>query len=295
MRKKLTPYLLLLPQILLSIILLVALAEGIIQSFGVVPSLGLFEPTLKYYFEIFNKPDFLNSLFYSLKISLLSAIIATLIGTLICGFLVMRNKSKSQFMRLIELPVVTPHVVVALFVICIFAQNGLIARIMANLGFITDSQQFPLLIYDNGGFGVIFAYVFKEAPFIVFFIISLMANINSSYAECAQNLGASKWRAFFKITLPMCKGAILSGFLIIFVFSLGSYELPYILGSTTPKALPLVANIEFTYPDLAHRPYAMAINGIIIAISCISAYLYCKVMTPAFKSLKKDNEKTNNY
>jgi putative spermidine/putrescine transport system permease protein len=101
---------------------------------------------------------------------------------------------------------------------------------------ITDQQQFPMLLYDRYGLGVILAYLWKEIPFIIYFVIALMANINGSLGEAAANLGANKLQTFMKVTLPLCMNTVLSGFLIIFVFALGAYELPFILGATTPKA-----------------------------------------------------------
>ena len=109
-----------------------------------------------------------------------------------------------------------------------------------------------------------------------------MANINGSLGEAAANLGANKLQTFMKVTLPLCMNTVLSGFLIIFVFALGAYELPFILGATTPKALPV---LEYTKPDLRARPYAMAINGILIVISLIAAVLYYILLRRSTKKL----------
>jgi putative spermidine/putrescine transport system permease protein len=142
-----------------------------------------------------------------------------------------------------------------------------------------------MLIYDRYGLGVILAYLWKEIPFIIYFVIALMANINGSLGEAATNLGANKLQAFMKVTLPLCMNTVLSGFLIIFVFALGAYELPFILGATTPKALPVLAYLEYTKPDLRARPYAMAINGILIVISLIAAVLYYILLRRSTKKL----------
>jgi len=72
--------------------------------------------------------------------------------------------------------------------------------------------------------------------------------------------------------------SIKNAFLIIFAFSLGAYELPYLLGATMPKALPVQAFIEYTHPDLLHRPYAMALNGIMFFISLIIVVLYYRLL-----------------
>ena len=69
------------------------------------------------------------------------------------------------------------------------------------------------------------------------------------------------------------------------MFALGAYELPFILGATTPKALPVQAYIQYTHPDLRNRPYAMALNGLIMTISLLSACVYFALMRRSQKKL----------
>ncbi len=285
MKKKLTPYLLLVPQLLIGALFIIGLGTGIIQSLGVIPAFGLTEPTLDYYKEVLTRPDTLQSLKHSLYIAFVSAFFAVIIGTLFCALLVWKNKTKGGIMRVVQIPIIVPHVVVALFVVNILSQNGILARVCAQLGLITEQQQFPMLLYSEHGIGVIVAYLWKEIPFIVYFVIALMANINGSLGEAAVNLGASNFQAFCKVTLPLCMNTILSGFLIVFVFALGAYELPFLLGATKPKALPILAYIEYSKPDLLARPYAMAINGITIIISLLAAILYFILIRRSSKKL----------
>lgn len=290
MKKKCIPYVLLLPQIILTVLFVVGLANGLIQSLGIVPAFGLTEPTLQYYQEILTRPDMAESILFSLKIAFVSSLSATIGGILICGICVVGNYTGSRIQRMIQLPVIVPHVVVALFMINIFSQNGLLARLAYTLGLITDQQEFPVIIYNTEGIGIILAYIWKELPFIVYFVIALMANINGRLGEAAVNLGARKWQAFFRITLPLCKNTIISGFLIIFVFALGAYELPLLLGSTKPKALPILAYQQYIHPDLRNRPYAMALNGIVLLISLICALIYYMLMKKNIGILAEDKK-----
>lgn len=285
MRRKLTPYALLVPQVILSVIFFIGLVTGITQSLGVIPAFGLTEPTLMYYKEVLTKPDMVKSVLYSLYIAFISAAFSTVAGVFLCALLVMTDRVKGGMMRVVQLPIIVPHVVVALFIINIFSQNGLLARFAYAIGLIGSQQEFPRIIYDTHGAGIIMAYLWKEIPFIIYFVIALMANINGKLGETAVNLGAGRWTAFWKVTLPLCGHTILSGFLIIFVFALGAYELPLLLGATTPKALPILAYIQYTHPDLRNRPYAMALNGIIIIISLLSAVLYFALMKKNLKNL----------
>jgi putative spermidine/putrescine transport system permease protein len=201
--------------------------------------------------------------------------------------LIRLKKTKGKVMRIVQLPIIVPHIVVALFVVNIFSQNGILARICAMLGLITEQQQFPMLIYDVRGVGVIFAYLWKETPFIVYFVLALMANISGRLGEAAVNLGATSRQAFLKVTLPLSMNTILSGFLIIFVFALGAYELPMVLGATLPKALPIQAYIKYSSPDLRDRPYAMALNGIVVVISLIAAVVYYLLIRRSSRNLRE--------
>jgi putative spermidine/putrescine transport system permease protein len=111
-----------------------------------------------------------------------------------------------------------------------------------------------------------------------------MGNISSSLGETATNLGASKWKVFKEITLPLCLPSITTAFIIIFTYSFGAYEIPFLLGATEPKALPVQAYVEYIYPDMAHRPYSMALNSIMVAFTVIIAYVYYKLQGLLFKT-----------
>ena len=289
--KKWAPYYLLLPFILLMSLFLMGLCTGITQSFGVIPVFGLTKPTVRYYIEILTYKDLVASIVYSLKIAMVSSIFAIILGSIICLFLVYRERDNKDEMsiteRILKLPVITHHVVTAVLAINLFSNNGQLARLFFHLGMIQNQNQFPTLIHDRQGIGIVLAYVWKEAPFIVFFVLSLMKNINGKLGEVARNLGASEIQTMWRVTLPLCKESILSAWMIIFVFAFGGYELPFLLGATWPRALPVLAYQEFTTPDLQHRPYAMAINGLILFLSIVCAVGYFYLMK---KSMEEDEK-----
>ena len=80
------------------------------------------------------------------------------------------------------------------------------------------------------------------------------------------------------MTLPLCKGALLKAFLVVFAFAFGAYEVPFLLGPTAPKALPVLAYLEFQNPDIANRCVAMALNGIMAAVTTAAAAAYFAVL-----------------
>ena len=288
--KKLTPYLLLVPQLLLGTVFITGIVIGITQSLGVIPIFKLYTPTLMYYKEILGREASIDGIVYSFKIAGISAILSILIGIFMCYILI--NTGRNGLINaIVKLPIIVPHTIVALMIVNVMSQNGLLARILFHLNIISDQSQFPLFINDAGGVGVILAYIWKEAPFVIYFVITLMAAISSNLGEAAINLGASRLTAFIKVSLPLCIGNILSAFLIIFVYALGAYELPQILGATQPKALPILSFIEFQKPDLRLRPYAMAYNGVLTVISVCAAIVYFRLMKKSSEKFGGANEK----
>jgi len=272
--RKWTPYLLLSPILLLGLLFLLGIGNALMQSLGYIPAFNMTVLTTRYYMEVFQKPTLLASIKVSLSIALISSILAAVLGVILCAALVLNGKVEGKVLEVIRLPILVPHTIVALFVIMFFSQNGLLARILFALNLLEGQEGFPALLYSSNNIGIIIAYLWKEIPFVAYFVLALMASINTTLGEAAENLGATKFKAFFYVTLPLSMPAISKAFLIIFAFSFGAYELPFLLGATLPKALPVQAYIEYTHPDLLHRPYAMALNGVMLLIGLIISVVY---------------------
>lgn len=274
MGKKTTIFLLLLPFLLVTGIVLVSVFHVLVQSLGYIPAFGLTTPTLKYYLQVFTRQDFLSAVWVSLRIALWSAVIATILGVLLCMALIKCRKTKGSMLYAVRLPILVPHAVVAVFVVQILAQTGLIARIGHWLGLLEDYDQFPQLLYTPGYWGTILAYLWKEAPFVAYFVLAFMSSISETLGEAAENLGADPLRSFWEVTLPLSVPVISKAFLIIFVFAFGGYELPLLLGSTLPKALSVQTHLVYMSPDLKQRPLAMAMNGVMLLLSAGMALIY---------------------
>lgn len=280
-KRKLAPYLLLMPFLILMGLFSAGIINAVVQSLGYIPAFELNTFTLSYYREIFRDGKYMQSIGYSLWIAGISSVCSVILGVMLCVVLLSFKKPSrlGRFSKsLVNLPVITPHTIVALFVISIFAGSGLISRILFSVGVIASPEDFPSLLYDSKGFGVILAYLWKEIPFVCMFVMTVMANISDKYSEAALSLGAGKIKTFLFVTLPLCRPTIAGAFFIIFTYSFGAYELPFLLGSTTPKALPVQSFIEYTHPDLRHRPYAMVLNVLMIAVGLAASVVYFRLL-----------------
>ena len=278
MKKKLQIFLLLLPFLGISALVLLSVWNVAVQSLGYIPAFGLNRLTLQYYREVFRNPDFLSSVLVSLKIALWSAVLACVLGVTLSMALIKTRKARGATLYAIRLPILVPHAVVAVFVVQILGQTGLIARLAYCLGLLEDYTRFPQLLYTPDYQGTILAYLWKEIPFVAYFVLAFMSSISDTLGEAAENLGASPVRSFFEVTLPLSLNVIAKAFLIIFIFAFGGYELPLLLGSTLPKALSVQTYLAYMSPDLLQRPLAMAMNGTVLLLSAAISCAYALVI-----------------
>ena len=274
-KSSIKPYIYLLPVMsILIFVFTLGLGISILQSLGYHPGIGLYEVTLDYYREVFQSAGFFSGLIFSLRVSMISTVIAAVIGVSLAYLLVMQKKDYRGLQALLKLPIIVPHLVAAFLIFTLFSQSGMIARLGVLLGIIEESRDFPALIFDSQGIGIILAYVWKGTPFIFLIVYQVLRSIEQDMVEAARNLGARGSDVFFRIFLPLSLPSVFSTFIILFAFSFGSYEIPFLLGPTTPRALPVLAYIEYTNPDWTNRPYAMAMNMVLAGISVMLVWLY---------------------
>lgn len=281
---KLKPYLMLFPVLfILSSIFIAGILMGLLQSLGYFKAVGLTEITLAYYKEVLQSQGFFESLQFSLYTAFVSSCIAVILGVLL-SYAILQLKGKSPWVeKIYKLPIAVPHLVAALLVYNILAQTGILPRFFYGAGLIQDQGQFPSILYEKNGWGIILAYVWKEIPFVTLITYTILKNVSSQLSNVAANLGAIKRQIFFHVTLPLIMPSIFTAFIIIFAFSFGAYEIPFLLGPTQPKAIPVQAFVEYSNPVLQNRPYAMVMNMLITAIALILTWLYFK----AFERLSK--------
>jgi putative spermidine/putrescine transport system permease protein len=274
----LVPYLLVLPAAVLAVVFIYGLVNGVLQGFGIMPYLGLKDLTLEYYRNAFTQPELLSSIGFSLYVAGVSSVLATVGGVFLSAVITRLRIGRTGRLVGIQVPVTTAHIIVALCVFALFGGSGLVARALFALGVIGAPSDFPSIAGSVQGWGIMLVYLWKEIPFVAFCTVTIMGGIGERYAEAASSLGASPLRAFFSVTLPLSASAIAKAFLIVFAFAFGAYEVPYLLGATLPRALPVLAYIQYTQPNLLSRADAMALNGVMTGITLVLAVAYFAIV-----------------
>lgn len=243
------------------------------------------------YASILGSKSFIDSLVFSLTIAAVSTVVSIVIAIVVSMALrrTFIGRRLALFVYQFNIPV--PHLVVAISVLLLLSQTGLVSRMLFALGIISAPSDFPMIVFDQSGVGIIIAFVLKFFPFIGIAVLSLLLTTIDDYEMQAATLGAGPLRRFVYVLLPMMMPSILFSSILVFAYAFGSYEVPFLLGSTYPKALSILSYQEYTDIDLNSRPEALAIANIItlvVVIMVILAYMQLNAMNRM--GVRKDGE-----
>lgn len=272
------PYLMVLPALAVIMILFFGgLYEGLIQSLGFFPAASQSRFSFAAYEQMMTDQDFWISLVLTLRVSLLSTIFAAFIGIVMSVCLFMLNKTGPArwipfWRRWFQLPFVIPHLAGAYLIVLLFSQSGWISSLARQLGLIHEMTEFPIIVNEPLGIGMIIAYAWKEAPFISLVLYPVLLRINDTWHEAARIFGATSLKFVKEIVLPLLMPAWFAASFIVFAFTFSAFEVPYLLGVTYPKMLPVLA-YEWYTGDLTERPQAMAIGFLLVIITAIAGIL----------------------
>jgi len=286
-KSSLAPILLLAPLLLVMAVFLIGLTDGILQGLGYIPAFGMEKLSFDYFKEVLSNKNLLASIGISLYIAIISASVSTVLAVALCFALVTLKKDSGFLYAIIRFPMFFPWVVTGLTMIHLLSSGGWLARLFVRLGF--GAVVFEKILYSSGQTGIIFAFVWACTPFACFLIQSVMSHISVTFGEAASNLGAALWRRFWFVTLPMCRPVIRNTFLILLLSCFGSYEIPVLLGMTIPRALPVEIYYQYSRGDLRQRPYAMALNTIMLAIALVLAGIILIVGKKREKNFTTEN------
>ncbi len=249
------------------------LALGLLQALGYLPATGLASIDLQHFTHVLQDPDFSKSLFLTLYIAATSTLIAAVISIFLALSLMRWAADSRTIHFILQIPLTVPHLVIAISVTLLLAPAGMLSRLLSSVAIIQTPAEFPLLVNDGWGIGILTVYIWKEIPFITFMLLSVLKNMGTELLEAGATLNASRLQRFSHIILPVIAPSLGAACLIVFAFTFGAFEVPYLLGRTYPLALPVWAYKNYSDIDLLARPEGIAIGLIIAAIVFIAIFL----------------------
>ena len=253
---------------------LVGIFESFIQS---IENSGL-----SIYKRLIFNDEYRMSFFYTFKFSFISvgiSIALSLIVIYLIYDLIFYKRKKVEYMLyLLKSPMIMPYMVSAFLVFLIFSQGGYLSRILFNFHIIDDLKEAKILVNDEFAIGIIMTYVWKLTPFFLVMIYPALIQIASEEIDMARNLGGSKLKIFFRVIIPYIKNTTMFSSVMAFIFTFTSFEVPYILGVSYPKALAVLIYEKYFHGSGLDMAMAQAANFLIILMGIASwfAILFVK-------------------
>jgi sulfate transport system permease protein len=239
----------------LSLIVLISLAALVLRAASIGPEA---------FFKIATDPRTLAALRLSFGTALAAAAINAVFGLLIAWVLVRyRFPGRRIVDAAVDLPFALPTAVAGIAMAAIYAPNGPIGSVAANLGF--------KIAYAPPG--IVVALVFIGLPFVVRSVQPVLEEVETEIEEAAALLGASRLRTVFQVVLPHVYPALLTGFALAFARGVGEYGSVIFIAGNIPQLseiAPLLIVIKLEEFDYGG---ATVIATMMLAISFAMLFL----------------------
>jgi spermidine/putrescine transport system permease protein len=196
--------------------------------------------SLDWYRSIFHDPQLAEATGNSIIIALASATLSTVIGTLAAYG--MWKRAAPVLKASLYLSLVTPEIVTGISLLVFFQ-------------WIFHWLHFPL-----GMATVVIAHVAFSIAYVTIVISARLKSMDPSLEEAALDLGATEWRAFYRVTLPILRPAIIAAGLLALIVSFDDYVITSFVAGVDSETLPMVI-------------YAMARRGISPSINAVSSII----------------------
>ena len=247
----------------LTLFILYPLAILLVDSF--VTESG---PTLGVFARVLAMPSFTTAITNTLAVGFLVSVVSALVG-LLFAYVEVYVKLKTRFMSglfqvVSMLPVVSPPFVLSLSIIMLFGKSGIITRYL-------------LGIYDNsvyGFWGIFVVQTLTFFPVCYMMLKGLLKNIDPSLEEAARDMGASRWKVFTSVTMPLILPGLGNAFLVTFIESIADFANPMIIGgSYDTLATTIYLQITGAYDKQGAAAMAVVLLCITLLMFVVQKYV----------------------
>ena len=230
--------------------------------------LGEHGPTLDIIARVLAMPAFDKAITNTLAVGFFVGILATLVGLLFAYvevYVYLKSRIISALFKVVSmLPVVSPPFVLSLSVIMLFGKAGIITRHL-------------LGIYDNnvyGFWGIALVQTLTFFPVCYMMFRGLLRNIDPSLEEAARDMGASRWKVFTSVTLPLILPGLGNAFLVTFIESIADFANPMLIGgSYDTLATSIYLQITGAYDKQGAAAMAVVLLAITLTMFVVQKYV----------------------
>jgi len=251
---------LIIPFSLLAILLVLFIGAPIANIYG-VQLLKDFEGLVR----ASTDPAVYHSIWLSVYASALAAFIAFLFGTPLAYILARKNFPGKNFVgRVVDLPMVIPHIAAGIMLYGIFNRSGMIG------GLVSD-----FLLFEDALPGIVVAMLFVSLPFFVNSAREGFESVDPRLEHVSRTLGETPWRTFFRISFPLASSHLLTGAILSWARGISEYAAVAII-AYYPKTAPVLIRDRFTAYGLSSSQPATILLVTICLVTFIILWTFAK-------------------
>ncbi|MBS1913592.1 MAG: ABC transporter permease subunit [Bacteroidetes bacterium] len=225
--------------------------------------------TFDHWIRVLGNREVLASFALSIWVALAVAFLDTALG-LPLGILLRRSINAGPLSYLIYLPLALPGVVVGFLAFQGLTGAGLLARVAAAFGLVTDPAQWVNVVNDRYGIGIILAQLVIGVPFFAILFARLYESEHvADLSMLAASLGASRRVRILRVTVPILVRRAFPTVMLYLVGVLGAYEIPLLLGAQSPQMISVLTMRKYAMFDLSQKPEAFICAIIYTAIALL--------------------------
>jgi molybdate/tungstate transport system permease protein len=223
--------------------------SSLVLIFLVAPLIGMFLDTpAKDFFATAAEKEVQSSIWLTVSVAFLSTLFFAIAAVPFAWILARRTfPLKSIVQGIIDLPVVLPHTAAGIALLGFISRDGLLGKIASVIG----------LNLVNNPSGIALAMAFVSLPFLINSARDGFAAVPERLEKAALNLGASRGRVFFTISLPLAWRSIITGFVMMFARGMSEFGAVVII-AYHPMIAPVLIYDRFSSFGLSYaRPAAV--------------------------------------
>ncbi len=264
MTVRVTSFLTLTAAVLCAAVVAGAVITLALSATGLMPLVG--QPGLDLQAFTTVAPDLALATRESLVIATASTLLAAGIGLGTAIVALSSTPGAKLLAALAAAPIPIAHIVAAASFALLLSDAGLFNRLST-----LDTSRWPALVAGPWPIASVAAFAWKESAFVALVIIAAIGPRVRAYSETAAMLGASSWQRSTRVLLPLALPSLLGACIIVFLYTVGSYEVVWLLGRAYPEPLPVTAYRLFTSVDLQARPQAAAVALVAVGLALAAA------------------------
>jgi len=234
----------------------------ILQSIGLYSIVGHSRLTADHWLSL--DRTFIDSFLFSLRVGIGSAFGTLLFAYPLALFLRRRRFGQRIIGSIVKVPLFVPALVAAFLIVNILAFNGLLNSALMYIGVIDKPMR---MLNDKFGWNVLAIQIWKNLPFQLLIIASVLESIRTDIEDAARNLGANPLRVIWYIVLPLSIPGILIAVVLVFILTFGDYAITKIAGPIYPSSLSVLMYTDaFTLQNWG----AAACIGVVIVVTSLA-------------------------